>query len=542
MNSTRARSTRALSGVAALAFSLGGAVGALLVTAGPAAAGTTTVTNTADDGSSTSLRGVLESANDGDVVVLTAGATYQLTICAPPGPDAAEGSPGWGDVEISGAVTIVGNGATIEQTCDDRVLYTQDALTLQAVTVTGGTTGGPGGGLFSDSGNAVVLTGATFAGNESTSGGGGVAAGGNVTVTNSTFTDNHARGGSGDGGGLQVLTDLATVTITGSTFSANTADGWGGAFEQESFSGVDGAATPSGTFELTVTDSSITGNTAEDLGGGGLDTEDPATVTVNNSTVSGNTGGLGGGVGTFGTGTKFAANGSTFSGNTADVEGGAVMISDDADLSAAITVPPNAATFVNSTITGNTEGSTGAVTVIGALSLLHVTMTHNTSLGIEPATKAAAAAGRDEVSAAAFDGDAANLVAFDLTSADSVVAQPAGAANCAGPDGAVAHDAGFNFSDDDSCAFASPTSKVKTPNDPVLGALASNGGPTATLLPLAGSPLLDAIPPAVCGAAVDQRGITRPQGTGCDIGAVEVVVPPVAAPAAAAVVTPKFTG
>ena len=82
---------------------------------------------------------------------------------------------------------------------------------------------------------------------------------------------------------------------------------------------------------------------------------------------------------------------------------------------------------------------------------------------------------------------------------------------------------------------------MKTPNDPVLGALANNGGPTQTLLPLTGSPLLDAIPPASCGAAVDQRGITRPQGTGCDIGAVEVeVVTP--APAQAAVVTPKFTG
>jgi hypothetical protein len=49
--------------------------------------------------------------------------------------------------------------------------------------------------------------------------------------------------------------------------------------------------------------------------------------------------------------------------------------------------------------------------------------------------------------------------------------------------------------------------------------------------------LIDAIPIADCGAmqgiSTDERGVTRPQGPGCDIGAVEVSV---------IVVTPKFTG
>jgi hypothetical protein len=75
------------------------------------------------------------------------------------------------------------------------------------------------------------------------------------------------------------------------------------------------------------------------------------------------------------------------------------------------------------------------------------------------------------------------------------------------------------------------------------------------MLPAATSPLLDAVPVAGCqadgaeGITTDQRGITRPQGAGCDVGAVEVVVtapeppappaPPAPAPVAAVA---RFTG
>jgi hypothetical protein len=59
-----------------------------------------------------------------------------------------------------------------------------------------------------------------------------------------------------------------------------------------------------------------------------------------------------------------------------------------------------------------------------------------------------------------------------------------------------------------------------------LGTLADNGGPTQTIAPNVDSPLIDKIPPGVngCGTSVttDQRGVPRPQGAGCDIGAVEV--------------------
>ena len=60
-------------------------------------------------------------------------------------------------------------------------------------------------------------------------------------------------------------------------------------------------------------------------------------------------------------------------------------------------------------------------------------------------------------------------------------------------------------------------------NDPQLGPLQDNGGPTFTLLPGAGSAAIDAVACNVTGTTVteDQRGVARPQGGQCDIGAVE---------------------
>jgi len=61
-------------------------------------------------------------------------------------------------------------------------------------------------------------------------------------------------------------------------------------------------------------------------------------------------------------------------------------------------------------------------------------------------------------------------------------------------------------------------------------------------VPQPGSPLLDAVPLDACqagsatGITTDERDVTRPQGDGCDIGAVEVVV------TAPIVLAPRFTG
>ena len=85
---------------------------------------------------------------------------------------------------------------------------------------------------------------------------------------------------------------------------------------------------------------------------------------------------------------------------------------------------------------------------------------------------------------------------------------------------------GYNVVDDASCALTGPHDTVTTA-DPLLGPLTDNGGPTPTRLPAAGSPLVDAIPTTVTNLCngTDQRGISRPQGPGCDIGSVEVTTP-----------------
>ena len=89
--------------------------------------------------------------------------------------------------------------------------------------------------------------------------------------------------------------------------------------------------------------------------------------------------------------------------------------------------------------------------------------------------------------------------------------------------GGTTVDGGYNLDSGTTCALGAPTDK----NDlnPQLGSLQANGGATETLEPAATSPLIDEVPVGTngCGTSikVDQRGVHRPQGSGCDIGAYE---------------------
>jgi hypothetical protein len=82
---------------------------------------------------------------------------------------------------------------------------------------------------------------------------------------------------------------------------------------------------------------------------------------------------------------------------------------------------------------------------------------------------------------------------------------------------------GYNLVGDDSCGFSGPGDIVG--DDPKLGPLQDNGGLTFTHALVPGSPAIDAGDDAAC-LATDQRGVTRPQGTACDIGAYELAICP----------------
>jgi hypothetical protein len=104
----------------------------------------------------------------------------------------------------------------------------------------------------------------------------------------------------------------------------------------------------------------------------------------------------------------------------------------------------------------------------------------------------------------------------------------------------------FGYSGDDGVSGFSPGA---TDIVPAVGlsaildtALADNGGNTLTHALVSGSPAIDAAGPSCPPPATDQRGVTRPQGAACDIGAFELgSSPPTPTPSPSPTQTPKPT-
>ena len=81
---------------------------------------------------------------------------------------------------------------------------------------------------------------------------------------------------------------------------------------------------------------------------------------------------------------------------------------------------------------------------------------------------------------------------------------------------------GNNIDSADQCGFHAGGDKVNT--NPLLGELASNGGPVQTIALQPGSTAINAAAANAC-PATDARGVLRPAGGGCDIGAFELASP-----------------
>ncbi len=178
-----------------------------------------------------------------------------------------------------------------------------------------------------------------------------------------------------------------TLTLTNSTITGNTIDYSSGGGIYNQYAGT-----------LTITNSTISGNKAhtDDIytGGNGGGISNTGTLTITNSTISGNTADGGGGIDNWGTLTltNSTISGNTASGNTATFGGG--IFSDGTLTITNSTISGNTATYgggiynqdgtltvTNSTISGNTAGSAGGgiYNLYGTLTLTNSTISVNTA-------------------------------------------------------------------------------------------------------------------------------------------------------------------
>ncbi len=410
-----------------------------------------------------------------DAVAYATSGTDTIVFKSGVGPKIALGG-GNGSLILNTNVTITGPGASslaVDGGCTGCGAVGSPSGGVTVFVVNSGVTASISG-LTIQHGNATALCNTTPCG-------GGIHNDGTLSLTNSTVSGNSAV--SGQGGGIY-NSGTGTLTVTASTISGNSVTGIG----------IGGGIENGGT--LTVTASTVSGNsapnghvdTAPSGNGGGIYNE-LRTVTVTDSTISDNSGG---GLLNFGT---LAVTNSIVSGNS---DGG---ISNGGSLfNVGFLKVEGNLTVTNSTFSGNSAATSGGG--INNIEGSWVSVTNSTFSG----------------NSATGNGGGINndwFVPFPVR--NTIVA--GNSATGSGPDTSGPLDTG---------------GRNLIGGNPLLGPLGSNSGPTQTFALLPGSPAIDAGDDTICTAPIptdvtqplgaggkDQRGITRPQGTHCDLGAYE---------------------
>jgi hypothetical protein len=259
------------------------------------------------------------NSSGGATINLAPRCAYHLTAAS--SPNAMLGDTGLpavtSRITLNGfRTTIAGNNSTF------RILLVTGSgkLTLNGLTITGGNTPGPGGGIFNLEGT-LVLNHSRVTGNASAGGmmssGGGIASGTlgtgpvGTAVLNFSQVDHNTTTNSAAG----ILNHGGTLILNASKVDDNTAAVGGGGIA----SGPGGQGGP-GSSILVVKFSQVNGNTANGgpmAGAGGIANGGTATITA--SQVEGNTapGAAGGGILNHGV---MTINGSRVTGNTAPAD------------------------------------------------------------------------------------------------------------------------------------------------------------------------------------------------------------------------------
>ena len=532
-----------------------------------AAAATFTVTNTNDSGAG-SLRQAIIDANaspGADTIVFDASFNTPQTITLT--------STLVINTTDNTATTITGPGANLLTVSGGNTVRVFEVVDNETATISriniangfrdAGFGGVTGGGMFLHTQNMpVILDSVSFTGNSLT-GAGGEAGGAlysqftNLTVRNSTFTNNTARTSCAG----VIAANQGSLTIVNSTFSNNESDvdndgvgGGGGVCSFDTATVLDnitvtgnkggsaGGVWIQGVRDVVLKNSQVTNNLAKQGGGGGIVIQkDGATMTIMNTVISGNTAatGLGAGGGIY---NVFAGQtniiSSTISGNVSS--GG-----ENRDSGGGGIKTQSPMTITNSTISGNQTAAYGGGINVDTNYSLHIvnsTISGNSATvgggGIWakdrsdfPATRSIAnstlvnnssAGGGGIVRVGSTDNGVFNL-------RNSIFANNTGSAT--GNDLKGFFDSqGYNLIKDPTANTlnGSITGNI-TGVDPQLAPLANNGGPTQTHALLAGSPAINVGNNVL---AVDQNGNLNPfdQRSNCykrfvggtvDIGAFE---------------------